>query len=1041
MIEGAQPLQINLFGDFRLGDQDGGITGVRMRSQHLLAYLILHRHAPQPRRRIAVELWPEALDSQARTNLRKELHHLRQACPLVEQLLLTTPQTLHWQPQVPCDLDLDIFETALSAAEGSTGRSALQHLETALNAYQDDLWPDCDAEWIYPDQERLRQHHIRALAQATRLLKDLGENDRAITLGQQWLKKAPLDEGGYQTLMALYGEMGDRATALQLYHQCMTRLQTELGVSTSATTAEIYQGLLLAEATSEPPPAIPECTCDLPMPVPLAAPATTHPIVGREYLLGQLEQWLMSTGTSAPLLLLTGEPGIGKTRLLEALANSAIRHQIQPCWGRAFAAEQLRSYGVWIDLLRYSGGVALPTLPNLLPHFQHLPTDPQTSLSETPHQSPQDGLRHRSDLLDAVVQNLGVAATAEQPLLLLFDDVHWLDDASATLLHYVFRLLGQGPIRIACTARGQELLENPAVLNLVKALRRANRLQEMAVPPLSPEAVSALVEPLQTADPAHPPDPQQIYVSSGGNPLFALEAARAVNQTTSNLADLIGDRLQRLDPAARDLLPWAAALGHHFDPETLAMAAGYPPIQFLAAIEQLEAQQIVCPVSISQAEDAGHYNFVHDVIRQVAYDGLSQPRRRLIHGQLAKTLNAQAVDANLASQVAYHAGAAGDHALAAQAYTSAATRSLRLFAYADVVQLVAQGLHHGQFLPSRDRLLWSAQLLRSRVMAGVAPDAAAALERQLQQLLADMAGLTLAEAEVTAQDALNLLHFYQGNHGAVHEQTLKALDTLPPSPQLQAQSMAANGCCLAEIERDMDRAEAVLLEAQSLAERLGLSLSDIAIGLGCVERYRGSYDAALTNLKQGRQLAQNQQDVIVQGQALGHLAMTGWDCHQPDMAVANALLELSTQLPAGSEGSFAMALIALSVYAEATHPTEDAIETLDQALDQLNQLDAQRKLVFVASHASELDLGRDRPAAAQHYSAIAHQAAQRVGQPNDLVTASALQVLSAPTESDRQAHWQAFQDITLDGFVLNARAQALRNQATWAVQQPVSNPS
>ncbi|MEO1068386.1 MAG: AAA family ATPase, partial [Cyanobacteria bacterium J06638_6] len=428
MYETVQPLQVILLGDFRLIDCSVTVTGLRLRSQHLLAYLILHRQAPQPRRRVAADLWPDTFDSQARTNLRKELHQLRQTCPLVEQLIVTTPQTLHWQPQVPYDLDLEIFETALARAETTTGQSALQSLDIALRAYRDDLWPDCDAEWIYPDRERLRQHHIRALAQATRLLKDLGETDRAITLGQQWLDRAPLDEGGYQTLMMLYGEMGDRATALQLYHQCMTRLQTELGVSPSATTADIYQTLLEAEAASAPA----QSTRDLPTPAPLATSRPAQLLVGREELLGRLEQWLSFTESPAPLLLLTGEPGIGKTRLLEALAAKAPHHQIQPHWGRAFAAEQLRSYGVWIDLLR--------SLPASLSQLQPLPADLQTSLSETLHQPPGEGPRHRSDLLDAVVQSLSTVATADRPLLLLFDDIHWLDDASATLLHYVFRL-------------------------------------------------------------------------------------------------------------------------------------------------------------------------------------------------------------------------------------------------------------------------------------------------------------------------------------------------------------------------------------------------------------------------------------------------------------------------------------------------------------------------------------------------------------------------------------------------------------------------
>ncbi|MGD1939887.1 MAG: BTAD domain-containing putative transcriptional regulator [Leptolyngbyaceae cyanobacterium] len=1017
MMEPEQPLQINLLGDFCLIDQGAAISGMRGRSQQLLAYLILHRQAPQPRRRVASTLWPDTLERQARTNLRKELHLLRHTYPPIEQLVSTTHQTLQWQPTVPCRVDVDIFESALAAATAVTGQAALPYLETALDAYQGDLWPDSDAEWLYPDQERLRQQHVRALAQATRLLKDTGATAKAMTLGQQWLAVAPLDEGAYQTLMVLYGEQGDRATALQLYHQCMTTLQTELGVTPSATTANLYQQLLMDAAAAEAPPAVPAIAPPhraLPVPAatPLTRPTPANTLVGRDELCLVLEQWLSFTDEpSAPLLLLTGEPGIGKTRLLEALAASATQQHYQAGWGRAFAAEQLRSYGVWIDLLR--GAPFAAQVPNL------------TALSTDLREASAANLRDRGQLLDATVQGLGSVATSAHPLLLLFDDIHWLDEASTTLLHYVFRLLGQGALRIAGAARAQELQANPAVVNLVKSLRRANRLQEIAVPPLSAEAVSMLVQPLESDDLKHPLDPQKIYADSGGNPLFALEAARAVTQTNNTLADLIGDRLQRLGATARDLLPWAAALGRRFDPTTLALAAGYAPLQFLTAIEQLEAQQIVCPTPLSDDEGQSHYDFVHDLVRQVAYKQLSEPRRRLVHGQLAKTLNRQTVDADLASQVAYHAARAGDHALAARAYAAAADRSLRLFAYQDVMQLVSQGLHHSEYLPSRDRLGQAAHLLRTRVLAGVATAEVAGVESQLQQLAADLEGLSIPAAEITVQEALNILNYGQGKLVAVHQQTLKALDALPPSPQLQAQSLAANGCCLAEIERDIDRAEAVLLEAQTLADRLGLSLLDVATGLGCVERYRGHYDQARTYLEQAHRLAQNQQSFVFQGHALSHLAMTGWDGHHPKVADAQALWALSAQLPEGSEGDFAQALIALSTYAK----DPGATEALTQSLHQLQQLDAQRKRVFVASHASEIALAHNHRDAAQHYATIAHQAAQVVGHPNDLVIAAALQVLSATSEDDQAADRQRLQTLLMDDLRLSARAQSLCDQA------------
>ncbi|MGB3615238.1 MAG: BTAD domain-containing putative transcriptional regulator, partial [Elainellaceae cyanobacterium] len=362
MMSDEQHLQVYLLGEFRLLDRGDTSPGLRLRSQQLLTYLILHRHSPQPRRRIAAALWPDALDGQARTNLRKELHHLRQTCPLLEQLVTITNQALHWQPRIPCRLDIEAFEVAVAAAADATGQSAIQTLETALSCYRDDLWPDCDAEWIYPERERLRQLYVRALAQTTRLLEALGETGKAITLGQRWLEAAPLDEGGYQAMMRLHGELGDRATALQLYHHGMTELQRELGVSPSAATTELYQRLLMADDQPSHPTdtsivqaPLPSDAAHLPAAPPLSLPTPAIPLVGRDDLCHTLGQWLSPPPSLAmaekatPLLLLTGEPGIGKTRLLEALSDRATGHHHRACWGQVFAAEQLRSYGVWID--------------------------------------------------------------------------------------------------------------------------------------------------------------------------------------------------------------------------------------------------------------------------------------------------------------------------------------------------------------------------------------------------------------------------------------------------------------------------------------------------------------------------------------------------------------------------------------------------------------------------------------------------------------------------------------------------------------------
>ncbi|MEO0410146.1 MAG: hypothetical protein AAF289_22600 [Cyanobacteria bacterium P01_A01_bin.135] len=82
-----ESLRVKLLGGFRIEAQDPGAATLRLRAQHLLAYLLIRRHTPQPRRQVAAQLWPETTDTQARTNLRKELYHLRHTWPATEQLI------------------------------------------------------------------------------------------------------------------------------------------------------------------------------------------------------------------------------------------------------------------------------------------------------------------------------------------------------------------------------------------------------------------------------------------------------------------------------------------------------------------------------------------------------------------------------------------------------------------------------------------------------------------------------------------------------------------------------------------------------------------------------------------------------------------------------------------------------------------------------------------------------------------------------------------------------------------------------------------
>ncbi len=236
----------------------GGRTVIRppgARQQQLVAYLALHARQAVPRQRVAGLLWPDSTDAQALTNLRRELHHLREGWPELDSLIETAPRTLAWRGQTAA-VDISSFEAA--AIQGLEGNRAA--LEEASELYGGDLLPDCAAEWIQPDRQRLRDRARTVLAR----LVDLLERDRAfgdaIDRAQRLLRLDPLDEPAWCALMRCHARRGERATALHLYQECAALVKKELGVQPSAATRATYREILdldadASSASPTPPPA------------------------------------------------------------------------------------------------------------------------------------------------------------------------------------------------------------------------------------------------------------------------------------------------------------------------------------------------------------------------------------------------------------------------------------------------------------------------------------------------------------------------------------------------------------------------------------------------------------------------------------------------------------------------------------------------------------------------------------------------------------------------------------------------------------------
>src|SRR5438105_4938325 len=251
-------LHIHLLGDFLLVSGDTPVTTVNVaRLQSLLAYLVLHRTAPQARSHLAFLLWPDSDETQAHSNLRKLLHQLRQALPRADHFLHAGRHTLQWLPEHPdasWTLDVLDFEQALARAEQveqAQDTTALrQALEQVVELYRGDLLPSSYDEWILPERDRLRQLFLQAAERLIALLEEERDYDAAIRAAQRLLRYDPLHEATYRDLMRFYALRGDRAAALRVYHTCVTILERELAAEPGEAMRQAYEALLQMDSSS-----------------------------------------------------------------------------------------------------------------------------------------------------------------------------------------------------------------------------------------------------------------------------------------------------------------------------------------------------------------------------------------------------------------------------------------------------------------------------------------------------------------------------------------------------------------------------------------------------------------------------------------------------------------------------------------------------------------------------------------------------------------------------------------------------------------------
>ena len=681
------------------------------KAQALLVYIAME---PQPHSRAALAglLWSNLAEPRARGNLRRVLTNLRH---LVAQHLVITPQTIAFDTRSDYWLDVDDFKRL-------PPRQALElyHGDFLAGFYVHNA--PVFEEWMLGWQERLRIVLLQSLYELVTFHRARGEYYTAITYARQLLTFDPWREEIHRELMRLLVLTGQRSAALAQYEKCRQVLAEELNLEPLEETRALYEQVRDARTDTLSTPSPP-------------AQETTHlPFTGREKEHATLITWWEQTQHGkGPLALVEGEAGIGKTRLVEEVARYAEAHGATVLRGRCYEfgnglpyqpiAESLRGY-----LRTLSASTATHPLPSLemvwWAELARLLPEVHVLHPNLPEPAPVSSEAARQRLFEAVAHLLSASPTS--PSLLFLDDLHWADQSTIDLLHYLVRRLQESPIWIVGTYRpGETQLKHP-LMQLKLGLGRDRLVNLLPLEPLSSTAVLHIAHSL-VGERDSDAFGTFLYQESEGNPFVLSELVemsreegmlreraagwefvhtrlrKAPSPLPAGVRDMILQRVSRLSEAARRLLTLAAVIGRRFDVTLLKAAAGQDADAVENGLHEWLDRHLVRPIRHSPLVDSSladsqlhlSLDFSHDKIRAVIYQAAEPGQRQILHRRVGEALETSPTTVEShPGMLAHHWEQAGEPEKATTYLLRAGDQARLVYAHQEAVDYYQRALAH-----------------------------------------------------------------------------------------------------------------------------------------------------------------------------------------------------------------------------------------------------------------------------------------------------------------------------------------------------------
>jgi class 3 adenylate cyclase/tetratricopeptide (TPR) repeat protein len=592
----------------------------------------------------------------------------------------------------------------------------------------------------------------------------------------------------------------------------------------------------------------PDTAPEVPLPAALAT-AGQFAFVGRDEHLERLgTAWKQATTESRRVILVAGEPGIGKTRLTAELARrvhdggalalygrcdeglgvpyqpfvEALRHYVSHC-----ARNELR------DRLGPLGGELTRVLPELTASVPDLPTplraDPETETYR---------------LFEAVIALLA-AATTERPVLLVLDDLHWAATPTLLLLRHLIRSTEPMPLLVVGTYRDTDLGRTHPLAEMLADLRRESGVERIALGGLDEAGVASFLERAagHELDDNGQALARAVHAETEGNPFFVGEILLNLAETgtiyqrdgrwVSDLAveqvgipegvrEVIGRRLSRLSETDNAVLAVAAVVGRDFDLSVVTTAGELSEADVVAAIERAEAARLVT----ADPEAPDRYQFSHALVRGTLYDELNTSRRLRLHRKIGEAIEARYSDhlEPHLGELAQHFGeaaAASEVAKATDYALRAAQQALDQLAYSEAIDLARRALATLDASDAPDPRAHAELLLmlsdaRSRAGDIDGGKDAASEAAVFARLLGDTE--LLAQAALLRSEAYVVFGLVDEVTIALLEEALTAVGT--EDTALRAH-LVANLCSANYFRHDVELEAALTTEALALAREVG----------------------------------------------------------------------------------------------------------------------------------------------------------------------------------------------------------------------------